>query len=116
MIGKVLDAKTFLVFVMLFLVLPCALQIPSSNRKASLKSQVPGRVPHSRGLVRCFPTSFSLYFAFFPNVGSMYGSLSTLIMVMLWLYCCMNLLLYGAEVNALFRGSVPSGAEQFFGS
>lgn len=33
----------------------------------------------------------------------MYGSLSALIMVMLWLYCCMNLLLYGAEINAYFE-------------
>ena len=33
----------------------------------------------------------------------MYGSLSALIMVMLWLYCCMNLCLYGAEINAYFE-------------
>lgn len=33
----------------------------------------------------------------------MYGSLSALIMVMLWLYVCMNLLLYGAELNAYFE-------------
>lgn len=33
----------------------------------------------------------------------MYGSLSALIMVMLWLYVCMNLLLYGAEINAYFE-------------
>lgn len=33
----------------------------------------------------------------------MYGSLTALIMVMLWLYVCMNLLLYGAEINAYFE-------------
>ena len=33
----------------------------------------------------------------------MYGSLTALIMVMLWLYICMNLLLYGAEINAYFE-------------
>ena len=40
-IGKVLDAKTFLVFVMLFLVF-LVLYRYLPNRKASLKSQVPG--------------------------------------------------------------------------
>ena len=33
----------------------------------------------------------------------MYGSLTALIMVMLWLYVCMNLILYGAEINAYFE-------------
>ena len=33
----------------------------------------------------------------------MYGSLTALIMVMLWLYICMNLLLYGAEINSCFE-------------
>ena len=33
----------------------------------------------------------------------MYGSLTTIIMVMIWLYVCMNLLMYGAEINAYFE-------------
>lgn len=33
----------------------------------------------------------------------MYGNLATIIMVMVWLYICMNLLLYGAEINAYFE-------------
>ena len=72
------------------------------NRKASLKSQVPGAfiIAVAWSLFSYF---FSLYFTFFPNFSNMYGSLSALIMVMLWLYCCMNLLLYGAEINAYFE-------------
>ena len=50
-----------------------------------------------------FSYGFSLYFEFFPNFGNMYGSLTALIMVMLWLYVCMNLILYGAEINAYFE-------------
>ena len=50
-----------------------------------------------------FSYGFSLYFEFFPNFGNMYGSMTALIMVMLWLYVCMNLLLYGAEINAYFE-------------
>ena len=39
----------------------------------------------------------------------MYGSLSTLILVMVWLYFCMNLLLYGAEINAYFESQFRRG-------
>ena len=33
----------------------------------------------------------------------MYGSLTALIMLMLWLYSCMYLVLCGAEINAYFE-------------
>ena len=111
-IGKVLDAKTFLVFVMLFLVF-LVLYRYLPNRKASLKSQVPGAFLTAVAW-SLFSYFFSLYFAFFPNVGSMYGSLSTLIMGMLWLYCCMNLLLYGAEVNAYFEDQFRQAQSSFW--
>ena len=101
MMGKILNAKTFLVFVVLFLVF-LVLYRYLPNRKASLKSQVPGAfiIAVAWSLFSYF---FSLYFTFFPNFSNMYGSLSALIMVMLWLYICMNLLLYGAEINAYFE-------------
>ena len=40
----------------------------------------------------------------YPMKGfsSMYGSLAALIIVMLWVYFLMTLLLYGAELNALY--------------
>ena len=101
MMGRILNAKTFLVFVVLFLVF-LVLYRYLPNRKASLKSQVPGAfiIAVAWSLFSYF---FSLYFTFFPNFSNMYGSLSALIMVMLWLYVCMNLLLYGAEINAYFE-------------
>lgn len=100
-LGRILSAKTFLVFVVLFLVF-LILYRYLPNRKASLKSQVPGAfiIAVAWSLFSYF---FSLYFTFFPNFSNMYGSLSALIMVMLWLYVCMNLLLYGAEINAYFE-------------
>ena len=100
-IGRILNAKTFLVFVVLFLVF-LVLYRYLPNRKASLKSQLPGAfiIAVAWSLFSYF---FSLYFTFFPNFSNMYGSLSALIMVMLWLYVCMNLLLYGAEINAYFE-------------
>lgn len=111
-IGRILGAKTFLVFVMLFLVF-LVLYRYLPNRKASLKSQVPGAFLTAVAW-SLFSYFFSLYFTFFPNVSTMYGSLSTLIMVMLWLYCCMNLLLYGAEINAYFEHQFRQAQTSFW--
>lgn len=101
MIDRILNAKTFLVFVMQFLVFLVLFRyLP--NRRASLKSQVPGAF-FTAVAWSVFSYLFSLYFTFFPDFSIMYGSLSTLILVMVWLYFCMNFLLYGAEVNAYFE-------------
>lgn len=101
LIAKILNARTFLVFVVLFLVFLVLFKfIP--NRRATLKSQVPGAFITAVAW-SLFSYFFSIYFAFFPNFGNMYGSLAAIIMVMLWLYVCMNLLLYGAEINAYFE-------------
>lgn len=100
-IGRILGAKTFLVFVVQFLVF-VVLYRYLPNRKASLKSQVPGAFL-TAVFWSAFSYLFSLYFTFFPDFSIMYGSLSTLILVMVWLYFCMNFLLYGAEINAYFE-------------
>lgn len=42
---------------------------------------------------------FSVYIEFFPRVSYIYGSLTALMLLMLWLYFCMYTLLIGAEVN-----------------
>ena len=34
----------------------------------------------------------------------MYGSLTTIILIMLWLYMCMYVILIGAELNAILEG------------
>lgn len=112
MIGRILGAKTFLVFVMLFLVF-LVLYRYLPNRRASLKSQVPGAFL-TAVVWSVFSYLFSLYFTFFPDFSIMYGSLSTLILVMVWLYFCMNLLLYGAEINAYFESQFRQAKLSFW--
>ena len=112
LIGRILGAKTFLVFVMLFLVF-LVLYRYLPNRRASLKSQVPGAFLTAVAW-SVFSYLFSLYFTFFPDFSIMYGSLSTLILVMVWLYFCMNLLLYGAEINAYFESQFRQAKLSFW--
>ena len=111
-IGRILGAKTFLVFVMLFFVF-LVLYRYLPNRRASLKSQVPGAFLTAVAW-SVFSYLFSLYFTFFPDFSIMYGSLSTLILVMVWLYFCMNLLVYGAEINAYFESQFRQAKLSFW--
>ena len=101
LMAKIMGARTLLVFAVLIVVFLVLYKV-LPNRKATFKSQLPGAFIIAVAWL-IFSYGFSLYFEFFPNFGNMYGSLTALIMVMLWLYVCMNLILYGAEINAYFE-------------
>ena len=70
------------------------------NKKMKFKSQIPGAV-FSAISWSLFSFGFSLYIDYFGNLTNMYGSLTTLIVVMLWLYMCMYIMLSGAEINSM---------------
>ncbi len=72
------------------------------NRKQKLKQQLPGALLTAT-LWTVFSYLFSLYFSYFPNFANMYGSLTAVMMVMLWLYVCMLLFMFGAEINELLE-------------
>ena len=46
---------------------------------------------------------FSVYLDIFKGFSSMYGSLTTIVLIMLWLYFCMYILLFGGEVNVILQ-------------
>lgn len=69
------------------------------NRKAKLKKQWKGAVFSSLGWF-LYSYGFSFYISHFSKISYTYGSLSTIIITMLWLYFCMYILFLGAEVNA----------------
>lgn len=72
------------------------------NRKASLKSQMPGAVISALAW-SLFSLGFSVYLDVFHGLSSMYGSLTATVLVLLWMYFCMYIVLIGAEINAYFE-------------
>lgn len=64
------------------------------------RSQLPGALFASAGWM-LFSYFFSLYLKFYPSASYIYGSLATVMLMMLWLYFCMVILLAGAEINKL---------------
>ena len=83
-----------LIFLMVYKFLP--------NRKTSFRSQVPGAVI-SAVAWSLFSLGFSVYLDYYDGVYNMYGRLTTIILILLWLYFCMYIVLIGAEINAYFE-------------
>ena len=71
------------------------------NIKLRFKYQLPGAAICAVGW-QLYTYGLSLYIQYFGGF-SMYGSLSTLIVVLFWLYFSMTLLLLGANLNRYFK-------------
>lgn len=71
------------------------------NRKnTTLRKQLPGALFTACGwLLLSF--IFSIYLDIFTGFSDMYGSLTTIVLIMLWLYACMYAMLLGGELNAM---------------
>jgi membrane protein len=69
------------------------------NRKARLKKQWKGAIFSSLGWF-LYSYGFSFYIQHFSRISYTYGSLSTIIIAMLWLYFCMYIFFVGAQINA----------------
>lgn len=68
------------------------------NRRLPFLKQVPGAIFAAVSWA-VFSYAFSIYLDYAGNMSVIYGSLTTLVVVMLWLYFCMYLLFVGAEIN-----------------
>ncbi len=66
----------------------------------SFRVQLPGAIFTAAGWI-LFSTGFSLYITNFANYSYIYGSLTALILFMLWIYTCMWVLFLGAELNRI---------------
>ncbi len=72
------------------------------NNKRKIKNQIAGAVFTSFGWTLA---SFliSVYMDIFKGFSNMYGSLTTIVLIMLWFYFCMYILLVGGEINVLLE-------------
>lgn len=71
------------------------------NKKSRFREQLPGAAVAATGWV-AFSIVFSFYIDNFANYATVYGSLTAVIVMMLWLYTCMYILFIGAELNLYY--------------
>lgn len=83
---------------MLFLFI-LAFYVVLPHRRQKVLHQVPGALFASSVWI-IFSYGFSFYFLHFENYIPTYGSLTAIIVLMLWLYFCICILFLGAEINS----------------
>lgn len=71
-------------------------------RNSTLSIQLPGAIFSSIAWT-LFSYGFSFYFNNYGNYSYMYGSLTAIVLIMLWLYFCMYILFLGGEINHFFE-------------
>lgn len=100
LLGMIVDFRTCLgFFILLLFFLMLYLFIP--NRKSRLLNELPGAIISSIGWI-LFSYLFSIYIDHFGNYSYTYGSLTAIVLLMLWLYACMFILFIGGEINMFF--------------
>lgn len=77
-------------FLLLFVVLP--------NRKQRVKQQIPGAALATAGWL-IFSGLFSVYVDKYTRYSSFYGTMTTIALIMVWLYGCMYVLFVGGFIN-----------------
>ncbi|ABX43829.1 YihY/virulence factor BrkB family protein [Lachnoclostridium phytofermentans] len=79
-------------FLFMFMVIP--------NRKTKLIKELPGAILASCGWM-IFSYLYSFYIDNMSNYSYTYGSLTAIVLAMIWLYTCMYMMFIGAEVNSV---------------
>lgn len=85
---------TFLIFLLLYKFMP--------KHKVSFKSQIYGAIFGAIAL-NIISIVFSKYLYIFKGFSITYGSLATLMLIMMWIYSCFYTVFFGAELNKLIN-------------
>lgn len=94
---------SFLGKLMLLTVLFGLVYLIVPKRKATIKSQLPGAVLSALGWLG-YSWFYSFYTDHLAGNSYVYGSLTSIILIMLWLYVCMYIFFIGGEVNSIISG------------
>lgn len=100
--GLIAIAVLSCMFAVMFQTLPNKKEL--KNRRLTFLNQLPGAVLCAV-MWYLFSFAISVYVDYF-NGFSMYGSLTTIVLVMLWLYFCMYIMMMSAEINVLFGEAI----------
>ncbi len=92
----------FLVLLFLQTVLFCAMFTVLPDRQSDFRRSLPGALLASLGWM-IFSHLFSWYVEHWGGYSNIYGSVYAIALGMLWLYCCLSILFYGAALNRLME-------------
>lgn len=100
----ILSLKSAFTFIIIFVfLLLMYYQLP--GRKGKVRYELPGAAAAALGWM-LMTKLFSFYIQHISSVSKMYGSLTSVILIIIWLYIGMQVVLYGAEINNFYQGYV----------
>ena len=74
------------------------------NRRSTVLQELPGALVSAVGWT-VFSYMYAYYIENFGNYANVYGSLTAVVLLMLWLYFCMFIMLVGAEINVAWNST-----------
>ena len=106
---SILEMRTFITFAIL---LGFSLMIYRflPNHKVRVREQIPGAVFTAVGW-QVISFIFSMYLTIFQGFSGLYGSMTAIILVMLWLYFCMYAILLGGLLNCIWQENKKKSGE-----
>ncbi len=97
----ILSLKSAFTFIIIFVfLLLMYYQLP--GRKGKVRHEIMGASLAALGWM-LMTKLFSFYIQHISSVSKMYGSLTSIILVIIWLYIGMQIVLYGAEINNFYQ-------------
>ena len=97
---KIRSARTVGAFIILSITF-ILLFFAMARKRMRLLPQIPGAIIAAGGWI-VFSYLYSYYIDNIGNFTYIYGSLTAVVLCMLWLYFCMYIMFIGAELNAQF--------------
>lgn len=97
--------KNITVLLILILLFTMMFKFMPSKKNIAKSKHLPGAVFAGVGWT-VFSYAFSIYMDFSSGFSNMYGSLTTLTLVMVWLYMSMYIMFIGAEINVFFENEI----------
>jgi len=99
--GIILSLRTIIGIVILT-VFSLTMYVLVPNRKGRVREELPGAVISAVGWV-VFSYAYSFYIDKLSNYSKFYGSMTAVVLLMLWLYFCMYIMLLGAQINVFIQ-------------
>lgn len=97
----IIETRT-IIMILVLIVFSLSIYMFLPNKRRKLRSQFPGAIFTAFGWTLA-SFIFSVYMDIFKGFSNMYGSLTTIVIIMLWLYFCMYVMLLGGEINDLLE-------------
>lgn len=105
----IIEIRT-IVMILVLIIFSLCIYMFLPNKRRKLRSQLPGAIFTAFGWTLA-SFVFSVYMDIFKGFSNMYGSLTTIVIIMLWLYFCMYVILLGGEINDLLEEWVDNSRQ-----